>query len=358
MLRAELVKKLELVGRALAPTNMVPIFQSFVFDGKTVAAYDDSIGIIAPCETEAAFAVHGKTLLGLLSASRAPEVSFTIAEGELVVKAGKSTFRLPYQTKEEFLFQPPDEAWDVTVDFSAEAIAGLEACLMTVGRDAATQPALVGVWLKQAERFYSCNGDALSRFEAFPARKGSKVLVDFMMPNAFCETLVKIVDETADVAAEVAASVNRVKFNKGWAKASIGGWYTIYGRLIENENPLDHEDLITKTLKGEVSYAPIPEGLDHALSRARVVADPESKPTQLTVKDGKLHLLTDTHLGVIRDVLPFKHPDVVALVSAELLQRAISLTSEMAIMDNCCCFSGGSGHIKPPTLWQLLSNYG
>jgi len=353
MNRAELVTKLELVGRALAPTNMVPIFQSFVFDGKTVSAYDDSIGIVAPCVTEDAFAVHGKTLLGLLSASRAEEVTFTVTDGlaDVMIKAGKSTFRLPYQTKEEFLFQPPEEAWDVTVDFSAEAIAGLEACLMTVGRDAATQPALVGVWLKQAERFYSCNGDALSRFEAFPARK-SKVLVDFMMPNAFCETLVKIVDETAEEAAEVAASVNRLKFNKGWAKASIGGWYTIYGRLIENEKPLDHEDLIAKTIKGEVIYAPIPEGLDHALSRARVVADPESKPTQLTVKDGKLHLLTDTHLGIIRDVLAFQHPDVVALVSAELLQRAISLTSEIVIMDNCCTFRSEQG------LFVLLSNYG
>lgn len=351
MNRAELVTKLELVGRALADSNLIPLFQCFVFDGTHVSANNDQLAIIAPCATEDAFAVNGQVLLGLLKASRAPEVEFQRGENhDIVVMAGKSHFRLPYHPKEEFLFKEPEQQWDVAIDLGAHMVAGLHACLLTASKDSA-QPALMGVFLKQARTLYSCDGDALSRYQLDQKTK-SHVLVDFMMPTAFCETTLKIISEMQGTVNEVAASVNRLELNRGWAKTTVGGWYTIYGRLIENDHPLDHEALIAKTLKAEPAYTAIPEGLDHALSRARVVADPESKPTQLTVEGNKLHLVTDTHLGTVRDVLPFKHPDVVALVSAELMQRSIELTTEMSILENCCCFNNGLA------LFQLLSNYG
>ncbi len=335
MNRAELVTKLELVGRALADSNMVPIFQCFVFDGTNVIAYNDALGIVAPCTTDEAFAVNGATLLGLLRNSQSEDVTFTLDGTDLVVKAGKSNFKLPYETEDAFLFEEPEDEWDCNLPL-AGLIGGIDSCLLTSGRDLA-QEAFMGVLLKDWD-LYSCDGDAVSRFH-MPVKGVKSNVVSCMMPNAFCETLLKI------------EQPKQLEVNKEWAKATFEG-YTVYGRLIENDHPLDHESEIKKTIKSEPTYIAIPEGLDHALSRARVVADAESKPTQLTVDRGMLTLLTDTHLGVVRDVLTFKHPDVVALVSSELLQRSIGITTEMAILENCCCFKSGD------ELFCLLSNYG
>lgn len=349
MHRVELLNKLELVGRALASNNLIPIFECFCFTGTHVYANNDSIAIKAPCVTDAPFAVNGHTLLGLLRASQSAEVSFQLGdEHEVLITAGKSKFKLPYYTEDEFLFKEPEERWGLELNCSGgppltgDFLYGMEACLQTSSKDAATQPAFVGVWLKGGI-LYSCDGDALSRYTTvLPKSEQSE---NYMMPNAFCETILKIAKEQESVG-------TRYDFSQEWAMAIMSYGFVVYGRLIVSNDPLDHEKLIADSLKGQCVPTPIPKGLIHALERAKVVALPESKPTQLTVADGKLHLLTDTSLGVVRDVLPFQHPDVVALVSAELMQRAVSLTTEMAIMENVCTFRNDTG------LWRLLSNYG
>lgn len=337
MNRTELVTKLELVGRALADNNLIPIFEHFCFTGSHVLANNDNLAIIAPCPTPQPFAVKGETLLGLLRASQSEDITIRLGDQhEAQVKAGKSNFKLPYHPESQFLFKEPDSAWDVYLTIDPVLLVGLEQCLQTASRDAATQPAFVGVWLKQGGTLYSCDGDALSRVSILP----DLPVADYMMPNAFCEAVLR-----------VGTVGGKLTLNDGWARAELGD-FVIYGRLIKNDNPLDHEALIADTLKQEPVFVPVPEGLNHALERARVVADPESKPTQLTVEDGKLHLLTDTSLGLVRDVLPFNHPDVAALVSAGLMQRSVSLTAEVGITENCCVFRNSNG------LFQLLSNYG
>lgn len=338
-----------MVGRALAKDNLVPVFNCFCFDGDTVAAYDDHLGIITiadPTNPDMTFAVNGATLLGLLRASQSAEVNFKLNDDhEVVVKAGKSNFKLPYQTKEDFLFKEPDSKWDAKLILGKDNPKGIQACLATSSKDTA-HPALMGITFSQKQPnicLYSCDGDAVSRYQL--PMKSQQGTNDFMAPNAFWETMLKVLAEKEDATASI------LTFSKEWALASIGG-YAIYGRLIDNPTPLDHEGLIKDTLKEEPFFVSIPEELDHALSRARVVGDPESKPTQLTVAGGKLSLLTDTHLGVVRDVLSFEHPDVVALVSAELMQRSVAVTTEMAIMSNCCVFKQGEH------LFTLLMNFG
>src|ERR1700722_5373012 len=97
MNRAELVTKLALVGHGLADHNLVPMFQCYCFDGEVVSAYNDALGVIAPCPCPEIFAVNGKTLLGLLTNSHAEEVEFALEDKhDLSIKTGKSRFKLPY----------------------------------------------------------------------------------------------------------------------------------------------------------------------------------------------------------------------------------------------------------------------
>lgn len=342
MNRVELVTKLEIVSRALSDNDLVPIFKCFCFDGKNVSAYNDAIGIVAECQTDEAFAVNGQTLLGLLKNSQGEEVTLHLEDEDTVVKAGKSTFRLPYQIKDEFLFVEPDlEEFNVKLlPVLSDMLKGMEACLLTSSRDT-TQTALMGLCLSGGSIFYSCDGDALSRYTT-PFKANPKI-PSFILPNSFCEAVIK-------TASDSQSEVTSIILNKDWAKATLASGYVIYGRLIETDTPLDHEAEIKNTLKLEPTFVKVPAGLNEALSRARVVADHESAKTVFTIKGGWLRLLTDTHTGVVRDTIAMKHSEIEVNVSAALIQRAISLCDEMAVLENCCAFRSGE------QLLQVLGN--
>jgi len=115
MERKELVALLEMLKPALSDTNLVDVFTCYAFNQKTVRAYSGSIGIVASCGVgDHPFAVEGKTLLGLLQNSSAEEVEIA-AKDELVIKAGRSVFKMPYFNEGEFIFEEPEGTWDATL---------------------------------------------------------------------------------------------------------------------------------------------------------------------------------------------------------------------------------------------------
>jgi DNA polymerase III sliding clamp (beta) subunit (PCNA family) len=347
MNRKDLVQKLELVGSALANNDLVPIFQCFCFSGNEVCCYNDALGIVTPCETPTYFAVNGPVLLGLLTNSLAEDVEFSSDEGSIVIKAGRSTFKLPYHPKTDFLFEAPELGKEaVLLPIDEDLISGLNACLLTSSTDNA-QPAFMGVCLANGKKYktlYSTDGDAISRYTLkSPATKAP----NRVLPNSFCQALIKIMTETK-------ATKGSILINEEWAVASLETEFTIYGRLLQVDNPLDYEKEIsqTKPLDGERSL--IPKALDHALSRARVLADPESAKTILLVEGDRLKLLTETAMGVVRDSVQMPvQPPVKANVSSQLVQRCIGLCDQMRISDNCVEF-----WTVDNSLYILTSNMG
>jgi len=343
MKRVELVKTLELLKPALADNNMVPVYQCFMFSGETVTATNDQIAIIAKCKTEQPFAVKGDILFGLLSNSRAEDVTFTLETHDCVIKAAKSTWRLPYLYKDAFLFEDPKFSTGTRLPIDAEFLEGLQACLLTSSKDN-TQPALMGVTLHGGATLFSCDGDAVTR--SVQRVQGNNE-PDRLMPNGFCEAVVK-------VAIDSGAKSGSLLLGGEWVSAVFSSGYLVYGRIVKVDKPIDHNKLISDTLtvkNARPKYQPIPKGLDNALSRARVVADPETGKTVLTVEGNRLKLTTETSVGVVRDSVPIgNHEPVTANVSAALVQRAISLCDKIAILENCCAFNSNSG------LFTLLSN--
>lgn len=326
MNRTALVTTLEMTGHALAENQMIPVMSCFCFDGETVRAYNDTIGVIAPCECPIQFVTHGPTLLGLLKACQADEVTFKLEGQDVVVKAGKSLFTLPWSPVDEFIFEE-QEAWNITLKLNSDLLQGLAACLTTSSKDLA-QPAWAGVSLK-GDCAYSFDGDTITKKKLAQAALTENI----MLPNAFCQAVLKIVDESEP---------GNAGLNLGnyWVMAALTNGYRIYGRLIQNDTPMDYEEFINDTLVTQPDMVPVPAMLHQALVRARVVADPVSAPTQLIVEGGKLRMRTSTHMGVVNDVMAFGHPDVTANVSAEKVQQALELCNEMAIMENCSAFTG------------------
>lgn len=345
--RTELVRTLELVQPALADNNLVPVYQAFVFDGKHVTAYNDSIGIIGPSELgEEPFGANGATLLGLLKNSSGDSVDFSILTENVTIKIGRSEFKLPYFTQEEFLFEEPKEKWHLNVPLNDDFMTGLKVCLDTAGRDQA-QPALMGVCLKALKgRFtlYSSDGDAITRYAPQMAADKAAPAGQYTLPNGFCDALGKLWAAAEGVKGTLSVTGE-------WARAKLDSGFTLYGRMVVQGEALDHEDEIKSTMKGDQDYVALPMGFDDALSRARVLADPESQKTVLTVDNGKLEMLTNTHMGVVRDSLSIRgHEDVEAHVNAAFIQRAISTCDQMAIFGNCCVFKNGD------QILQLIGN--
>jgi DNA polymerase III sliding clamp (beta) subunit (PCNA family) len=352
MKRSELVKTLELVYPALSATNLVPVFTCFMFKQKSILAYNDVLGIVAKggIGTEP-FATAGVALLGLLQNSHAEEVDFQVTEENVIVKTGKSIFKLPYFTEDQFIFDEPKEKWAGTVNLNEDLLKGIEICLTTSSRDQ-SKPAIMGVCfnfdLVTDPTLFSCDGDAITRYKVGldKDRKEYKNSGIFTVPNVFCDALLKISSETE-------TTQGKLELNQNWAKATLNNGFTIYGRMIVTEKNLDHQLVIDQSLRGKHPFAALPVGLSDALASARVLADPESATTAMTVDGSKLQLVTDTHMGVIRDELKIKgHEDVEATVHASLVHRSLTVCDQISIRENVTAYKLGN------TVLQIVSNIG
>jgi DNA polymerase III sliding clamp (beta) subunit (PCNA family) len=354
MQRTELIEVLEMLRPAIADKGLVPIFTTYCFTGSELYAYNDDLGILTQWESNQPFAVDGNTLLGLLKNSRAKEVEFVFNDentdaGSVLVKAGRSRFRLPFFTEEEFLFDSPANgaAWDIQIDVDAAFMEGLQFCMVTTSTDN-TMPALMGVTLRKEGKglgLFSCDGDCISRY----GFKGKPTDEQYTLPNDFCSAMVKI------VAGELGGT--KLMLNKEWAWVSFkqgeDRTIEIFGRILSASDKIDHAELIKKTVKAEPDYLGVPDGLDNALSRARVVADSESLPTVISFDaEGKLRLSTESKsLGIVKDMLPTDgHPEVKAAVSAALMQRALTVSDRLAVLENCTVYRKGDN------LFQIISN--
>lgn len=341
--RDELVSKLKLLSLALSAQPVIEVFQCFVFNGKTATAYNDVVGMSVPCEA-GSYAINGPTLLGLLENSAGDEANFVAEDTHVVIKSGRSTFKLPFLGEDAFLFEEPTN-WPHQMAISEAFIHGLEAALLTTGKDLA-QPAFMGVCLLRDKRqmaLFSCDGDGMTKA---PIGKGGPDL-RLMMPRDFCESVLKVIEG-------MAPGKTNLFINDEWIMAKLGD-YCVYGRLMEIDDPLDYDDLIEKTLKGtKPTYIKVPAGLEAALTRAQVITKLETVQTLISIDSSKprMTLLTENKIGTVRDAFKFPdHPDAEASVSAELSARAIKLCPEMSVHANCVAYR------HPDTgLFVLVSN--
>lgn len=337
MNRAELVKVLELLKPALASTNMVPIFQHFTFTEGAVSAYNDIIAIVGPAELVEPCSIHGNTLLGLLSNSKVDDVDISFTDGTAIIKLGKTVSKLPFMSEENFIFEAPAGKWDFKIPFTESLASGLSMCLETVSTDE-TQAALQGITL-DLDKLYSCNGDTLTRVAL---KHGGKWA---FMSSAFCSATLKLWNV-------LSMTKGTLHFNKEWIFADFGNW-SVYGRVMEIKEPIDFEALIKQNIKKQVPTQAVPPDLSDALMRARVLSDPESQKTVVSIEKGKLTLHTETHMGEIKDLLTLKgHPDVAANINASHIHRALQYCDQVAFHDNCVVLT------QDDIVLQLVSNMG
>jgi DNA polymerase III sliding clamp (beta) subunit (PCNA family) len=339
MNRKYLVDTLELIKPALAKNDTVPVFQCFTFQDGFVTAYDDTIAIIGPTNCDLEFGVHGNTLLGLLSSSSAEEVDLSLDhKNDLVVKMGKSTSRLPYIPSSDFIFEEPTAKWQM-LSITVSLIEALQLCLETVSSDE-TQLALHGITI-EGDTMYSCNGDTITRIRLKNSIEKNRVL----FPTAFCSAVVKFWGS-------LEMTKGQLQFTDEWVCANFDEW-AVYGRVLEIKDPIDFDALIKRTMKGKAKTIQWPAELDEALSRARVLADPESERTDLTVAKNYIKLRTETSMGEVKDEFKItEHPDITTMINAAHVQKALKVCDQIAFLENCTVLE------KAPAILIIVSNMG
>lgn len=331
MNRLELINTLDIVSRGLSNNTLVPIFSHFCFTGETVFGWNDVIGVVGPCKIDKPFAVHGATLLGLLKNCSGNEVEITVSKNHLKVVSGNSDFKLPYKGEDEFLWKEPKiDGVSVLVE-----IRQFEQCLRTCSMDQSLA-AFSRVSFVKDDRYlvaYSTDGDALTRSRSDEMTDyGGIDEDDFSVARSFCDVIAK---------SDKADSVD-LKVNKEWVWVDIGA-ACVYGRNL-GKPELDYEQEIRNTVGlNNYKFVPIPNGLDAALSRARVVADAETKPTKLVIVDGILWINTESNsIGSVEDNLQADHGDMdtSVYVSAEGIQKCMGGCNEMYVATNCTLWRG------------------
>jgi DNA polymerase III sliding clamp (beta) subunit (PCNA family) len=335
--RKKLVDTLDIVARGLDNNNVIPVFNYLCFLGETVFTFNDIFGISAPTEKMPAFGCHGPTLLGLLKKSTAEEVDFKLKPDSLVVITGNSEFTLPYIKPEQFVWKPFFLDGPLRLPL-VPLIEAFEVCLLTCSKDAslgAFNCISIGKEGMTAN-IYSHDGDAVTKYATDVSYQSDSECFS----REFIEELVRLY-EPSEIVQE---NSNEFLISKEWVCAELLNSVRIYGRSL-GKPTLDYEVELSKYLNSNKSGAwdYIPEGLEEALSRARVVGDPETTPTTLSVEDGLLSLLTETNLGNVLDgveVDPKKTTNIDINISAELFQKNMKDCDQFWLSQNCVFFKG------------------
>lgn len=323
MNRMELVGKLSTCAPALARTNYMPILNCFWFDGKSVTAYNDQIGIVLPLATSFKGAVQGELLLGLLRNSRAKDVELLDGDGFLQIKGASSKFKLGLQPPGDFIWKCPASKSGVSLGNKVGSFLATLACVMESVSTDTTVPDQMGVtFIPEANGvgMYATNNATMS-YGHFNVKWPKRVI----LPAAFCQRLVALATPRDDVTIDVQADhvIATIK-DAGKDKAAA----FLFSHVIESERPHDFAKTFAREYPEKVrkQSVPIHPRMKLAIERASLVSmdNKEEKPTQIKIKDGFMSMLTDG-VGEVRDRLKLEgHGDVELDVAVRFLRSAFS----------------------------------
>lgn len=339
MNRKLLLDRLTKVKPALATNDLIPALTHLWFSGDEVLAYNDAVGISTPCDAAITGMVPGSTLLAMLQMSKAKEVEFTAANGEVHVKAASAKIKLPLLPVDKPLFEMPMiKGGEVLPADSADFVTAIEQCLRSVTNDPSV-PDQTGVTVipgKKSLTLFSTNGATIS--SATVQVTGEVGLTRrVVLSGQFCEQLVRLArgDKKA-----------KLVINEDQALLKTGDGTRLFGKLVEVDKPLDFagqvEGMVPKNYKDQA--VPIPTMMARILDRALVVSDPtgEGAYTQITVKAGRAAFLTKSGRGEIRDgvTLGDNQPDISISADPRWLKVGCVDFTKMLITADCVIMCG------------------
>ena len=282
------MNSIEVVGITLSKNTDLDSVGRLCFDGKTVYANNETIGIVAPYRTKLKGSVSGNPLIALIR--NVGDIDL-IEKGELVIAkkrkgATKLTMRLGELTP--FPYRMED---DSVIELKEGYGALIRNVMVSMGTDGG-KPDILGcsmVLSRGKILFVSSNNVSATKVTIKCHAMEEKC---YTMPPIFWEAFDKILGGGYQLEA-VGYADNMVAFY-------FSGSVVLIGRTLEGTNPNKILDTIDDMYSMDDGFQ-VPTNLLESLKRTSIVSTEQNQQTQIRVKDRYIHLDTVGALGEVRD---------------------------------------------------------
>lgn len=343
--REKILQALDVAKLAIDQREFIPILAHFCFQGKTVTAYNDFIGIQVAFHTNFVCALQANTLLSLLNSVESKEVEIGFTDQKVYFKSGKVRTgvraRLPYMEENDFFFKWPNLKRLSTFKLS-EARAhrffdGIELCLSSVGDQT---PAQMGITLGHKDdklRMYSTNNKAISTYSM---KNWGEGFDNKILSTAFCKAILKARDSFGEKGVSFSMTNDFVLI-------AFGNDCKVYGKLVNNKDPLDFEKVIDTYVPTEYKRKrqEIAPGLAEGFQRALLILSGDlSKQVTVTLDLKTVTVEATSPLGKLKSGAKFAHEwgRDKFLVDTELAVKAIQGSSHVYFGKQAIIFSKGA----------------
>lgn len=305
--RAAVAAALKVLRPAIATRPYVESMSHVLSSKGWLTAYDGSLAITVVMDAEFATmdaCVPGEKLATTLEQFPGEEIEIKRADNALQIANGRSKIKLSVLPGADFLFEAPDWADDFPV--GPDFIAGLAACLPSVGKDEA-MPATLGVTVSAVNGIllmHATDNRTITRYEV--SGSDAKVLQTFalpvLIPTAFCEQMVALSKTYPPAQRDdvILMCLTKDHIMADFDKALI------YARRQVDFRAVDFESTVQALCPTEVMgtlMVPIPDGLEGALARAAMVLAGETAGVRITIDNEVMELNAVTKTATSQDVL-------------------------------------------------------
>jgi DNA polymerase III sliding clamp (beta) subunit (PCNA family) len=345
LVRTEFLEALNKGRAALATKEMLPELTHFWFDGKTVTAYNDVIGIQVPYSTPFKGGFRGALLMGFMENSRAKEIKLTALDNDLVeAKAAGARLKLALLGPERNMWQFPEVPDSAFFKIGDDMLKVIDTHLISVSADTTVADQL-GLTLQQADDeidLYTTDSKSIT-WSAIKRPKGVSFQDRVTVPATFCEQLLKICAK---------GGMMHINADKNFVVAYNDKGVRLWSRLIEVRDPKDFRRIVSNEVpKGGVKAAfPMPQRLKLALERALVVLTGTKDQAITFIADGDiLRLFTKNDTAECKDALDVDgvHPNVEARIDPTLVKRIADKAAHFRLTETALVIfcTGGEVHL-------------
>lgn len=338
--RHEMLAALDAAKPALASKSLIDELTHFWFMKGSLLTFNDILGMDVPFEAPIEGGIKGALLLGLLSNSKAKEVTITELENEEVeFKAGAAKLRLALLSLDRAVWKFPKINSKQLLPISDKFVKAISAQLISTSADTSV-PDQLGVTLVPEDdiiNLYSTDSKTLTWGIAHKMK--GIVKKRCVLPAPFCEQLSSVCGKGGfmlvrdeDVIAENEAGVR------------------LYSRLVEVPSPLDFDKVLERCLPKnfDKKATPVPSLLRLALERVLVVVNQGAgDPIQITLDAEALRLYAKVGSAEIDDKVRLEHPhdEVTVWVDPVKLKRGIEDAKSIFVSKEAVVLIGNSGNI-------------
>jgi DNA polymerase III sliding clamp (beta) subunit (PCNA family) len=334
--RLELLEKLNRVAPALSDKELIPVLTHLWFQGSTVMAFNDQIAIQTRLQTDFTGAVPGKILLELLTASRAPNVSFTVKDDgdTLLVQAKQTKISLKLLPADKFIFEmpKPTNGGKGELPGDKDFLPAIECCMQSISNDTSIPDQLGLTIIPNGTdlQLYTVNNMTLNHAKVKGTLPGRVIL-----SKPFCQQLLELTKNATSFRLLIQPDHAMATFDNGQTR--------LFGRLIDSSHPVDFDALMKAHLPDrKLELFAIPTSLKLVLQRALVITETKMEETKslIQVKDGVMSITSKSAKGELVDTVQDQnaklgnHPDISVRLNPRLLKNGLQY-DKLLVTESC-----------------------